>query len=107
MAYYSITQKVARKILHLILAGMAAVALTGQAAFADISRFVGNYSGTAEIETRAGEIASRDMSVVIRATSDGYPLVLEHKRRARARVAFGTLFTGQLDACKERTRPDL
>ncbi|OUS37711.1 hypothetical protein A9Q94_04870 [Rhodobacterales bacterium 56_14_T64] len=72
VAQYRIPQTVARKTLHLLFAGMAAVALTGQAAFADISRFVGNYSGTAEIETRAGDIASRDMSVVIRATSDGY-----------------------------------
>jgi len=72
VAQYRTPQTVTRKTLHLLLAGLAAVSLTGQAAFADVSRFVGNYSGTAEVETRAGDMASRDMSVVIRDTSNGY-----------------------------------
>ena len=51
---------------------VTAIVLSGQAALADISRFVGEYSGKAEVETRAGNISPRDMSVVIGETSDGY-----------------------------------
>ncbi|KAE9628673.1 hypothetical protein [Parasedimentitalea maritima] len=52
-----------------------AVVLSGQSAIADISRFVGEYSGRAEVETRAGDTANRDMSVVIKETANGYAVL--------------------------------
>jgi hypothetical protein len=72
VTYFRIPKTVARKILLAVPVVMAAVVLSGQIAFADISRFVGEYSGRAEVETRAGSISLRDMSVVIRETGIGY-----------------------------------
>ncbi|PCJ06670.1 MAG: hypothetical protein COB16_12990 [Rhodobacteraceae bacterium] len=50
----------------------AALVLSAQGALADISRFVGDYAGRAEIPTADGGTDPRDMSVNIRETSDGY-----------------------------------
>ena len=72
MVYYCIPKAVARKVLLALPVILAAIALSGQIAFADMSRFVGEYSGRAEVETRAGDISLRDMSVVIRETKIGY-----------------------------------
>lgn len=72
MAYFRNPKTVTRRTLHSITVFMAAVTLSGQIAFADISRFVGEFSGRAEVETRAGDIFPRDMSVIIDETNDGY-----------------------------------
>ncbi|MCB1343143.1 MAG: hypothetical protein KDK24_19150 [Pseudooceanicola sp.] len=42
------------------------------AATAQIARFVGDYAGSAEVETWDGEIVQRDMSVSITGTGDGF-----------------------------------
>ena len=62
-------QSVWSRLLPIVLLVWAMAANSAQA---DISRFVGEYSGRAVVETRAGEMAPRDMSVVIRATRNGY-----------------------------------
>ncbi|WP_238704879.1 hypothetical protein [Parasedimentitalea marina] len=72
MAYFRIPKSVALKLLLALPVFVAAVVLSGQIAVADISRFVGEYSGRAEVETREGSMSLRDMSVVIRETGIGY-----------------------------------
>ncbi|MVO14321.1 hypothetical protein [Parasedimentitalea huanghaiensis] len=66
---------VLNSILRFLSVFTMAVVLSGQSAIADISRFVGEYSGRAEVETRAGDIANRDMSVVIKETANGYAVL--------------------------------
>lgn len=41
---------------------------------ADLSRFVGDYAGSAEVEIYDGSTAKRDMSVSIKTTKDGFRL---------------------------------
>jgi hypothetical protein len=56
------------------LAMLAAVVLATQAAYAnaDLRRFVGKYSGNAEVEQLDGSIEQRDMSVTIGETYNGF-----------------------------------
>lgn len=72
MAYFLTPDTLLRKVMHFILVVMAMVVLSGHSAIADISRFVGEYTGRAEVETRAGGISARDMNVEIRETRDGF-----------------------------------
>jgi len=58
--------------LRLLYVVTATLALTAQGAVADISRFVGEYVGRAEISTADGGTAPRDMNVVIREAGYGY-----------------------------------
>ena len=61
-----------RRPLHLILALL--LGLWANVLHADITRFIGDYSGTAEVETYDGTMAKRDMSVSIAATEKGFSL---------------------------------
>lgn len=61
-----------RRPLYLALALL--VGLWANALHADIARFIGDYSGTAEVETYDGTMAKRDMSVSISATDKGFSL---------------------------------
>lgn len=46
--------------------------LVGAGAQADVSRFVGNYTGEAEVVSKDGSTQARDMSVEISETKDGF-----------------------------------
>ena len=55
-----------------LLACVLALALWTQAALADVSRFVGEYVGSAQLTTVDGHAENRDMSVSISETKDGF-----------------------------------
>ncbi len=62
-----------RRFVHLVAMGIAAfVLLCAQAASADISRFIGDYTGSAEIVSADGSTAKRDMSVRIQSNKYGF-----------------------------------
>ena len=55
-----------------VLACVLALAVWVQAAVADVSRFVGEYVGSAQLTTVDGHSENRDMSVSISETKDGF-----------------------------------
>lgn len=55
-----------------LLAGAAALMLLAMPAAADISRFLGDYSGSAPVRYEDGTSQQRDMSVSIRETGEGF-----------------------------------
>ena len=60
-----------------------------QAVQADISRFLGEYSGTADLVTVDGQSTTRDMSVMISETKDGFRVAWEsvsHKDDGRKKT---------------------
>lgn len=68
-------QSVALPLLRHVFAALGVIWLSvvhPTAAQADVARFVGDYSGSAEVETYDGGTAQRDMSVSIRETRDGF-----------------------------------
>lgn len=77
-----------RGVLRLGLLGIVGAfggVLAGEAAAQDFSRFIGNYSGSAQVED-AGVRSQRDMSVSIRATKAGFEVnwkSISHKAGGR------------------------
>lgn len=68
-------QSVARSLQRILFAVLGATWLSvaySVTAMADVARFVGDYSGSAEVETYDGGTARRDMSVSIREDRDGF-----------------------------------
>ncbi|SFU17237.1 hypothetical protein [Sedimentitalea nanhaiensis] len=62
--------------------------LNVQAALADIQRFVGSYSGSAEMVESDGTISPRDLSVTIRETQKGFSVqwtTLTHKAKGETK----------------------
>ncbi|MCB1364478.1 MAG: hypothetical protein KDK02_10165 [Rhodobacteraceae bacterium] len=75
-----------------ILAGLvfALLAVTGVAARADIARFIGDYSGSAEMVSADGSTTPRDMSVAISQTRDGFRVqwtTVTYKSDGRTKVS--------------------
>ena len=60
-----------RRVMAFWLIWLAALSLFATAAVADVSRFAGSYSGSADIPNAEGALVPRDMSVEIFETSDG------------------------------------
>lgn len=65
------------RLLQVLCCVAAILMMWGQSARADITRFVGAYSGSAKLETVHGYSETRDMSVVISATKDGFRVAWE------------------------------
>lgn len=63
---------VIRRLFAVPLVAALWLAILVPAALAQVSRFVGDYSGTAEVQTFDGGTAQRDMSVSIREAKDGF-----------------------------------
>ncbi len=63
-----------RRVTLWCLVGLSALLLAIQPAFASdtLRRFVGEYSGTAQVEQLDGSVEQRDMSVAIRETRKGF-----------------------------------
>lgn len=75
-----------RLMLAIALALM--ICLSAQSAWAEISRFVGHYTGSAEVVEADGSARPRDMSVTIKETKKGFSvkwITTTHKSRGRTK----------------------
>lgn len=78
-----------RRLATAAAAFVLALMLWVQMAQADISRFVGDYSGTATMTSVDGHSETRDMSVTITETKDGFHVAWEsvsHKKDGRKKT---------------------